>query len=189
MRFVTAILLSSLAVAGNAVPFTFEYTGTIDASGITGISIGNPVTVTVTADNGGTGISNQTWRLVNIKSARLVAGAYTANYLAAFTSSESSGIVFATAESGVLVEAFFTGAGSNSANFDGEGDGASLTGSTIFASDMMMTATFSPALNQLPNWAEMPTLAPPSIPEPSTVLALVIGLAGMLGARLRPRGG
>lgn len=167
-----------------AIPFQFTYRGTTDLTLIPGTNAGDPVVITVLADNGGSSVLSQSWNYDDLLYATLATGTYQATYGAPLISNLDPS--FRTDASGTLNRVEFLGGviGVNSDNFGTGGDILLLDdliidyhGNPAFLSD----ALSSP--DRLRFWTG-PTAAP--IPEPATFGLLSLGLlAGAAVARRR----
>ena len=174
------VLAALLIVPGPAlaVPLQFVYTDTIDSivGSFPSISVGDTITLTVVADNGGSTAASQQWLVGDIVSASLsvAGGAYSASYTP--PGACPGDICFETDASGDLTTAIY------------EDDVQPFFGTDSFGSDgnLLLRAnvfrdSFGAGLGDyggqdLGNWA--------IVPEPSTALLMSLGLFAM-GARKR----
>lgn len=67
-RFVTALALGAALGAAQAAPVSFQYTDSVSTSSIAGVNVGDVARITVTLDNGGSGLVAQTWTAAQLVS-------------------------------------------------------------------------------------------------------------------------
>jgi len=115
-------LIALMSGRANAVPIMLEYSGEVSLTNISGVNVGDPIIFKVFADNGGSGLTSQTWLVTDIASASFTAGGYAAAFSGPVDSFISFGS-FATDASGQL----------NHLRFGAWGDGLDTTGSTLLS--------------------------------------------------------
>ncbi len=181
--FISLLFCGAFASTAMAIPFKFTFSSTVDTfSGIPGVSVGNPLTLVVIADNGGSDAISQTWGPADVLSANLAVGTYLASYdplpnLAIFVTDASGSFSFFNSTN------FVDSSGTNTDSIPQVGNPAFLPGMLI-ASDSNI-AFFSPFANFEPSWTLMLAQPPPTIPEPGTLVLFGVGLAFCTIARRR----
>ena len=176
-----AAAVAALSIsAAQASPFHFTYTGTIASASTPGVSAGDIFTLTVTADNGGTSLANQTWDYSSLQGLTIHTGSYIGTYSKAW---ESSG-GFATDASGNLDFVSFFGTSDESNNSDNFG---SWTGDYVYGDGSFVD--FFGRYNQVAagfydpaNWSV--SAASGAVPEAAS-WALMLGGFGLVGGAMR----
>jgi MYXO-CTERM domain-containing protein len=161
----------SLTASATADQFLFEWSGTLNYATIPGTNVGDPVFVSVIADNGGNNIFNQVWDAANhFVSATYTTGTYsiTAVQPAFFSTG------FITDGAGNIIAADF-------ADFDPTGNFDTFGSGGIVGSDGMIDSQgrldlFNSFINS-PDWTVRPVPAPAA--------AGLMGLAGLVATRRR----
>lgn len=70
-RFLQTSLILAISItlsSTQAAVFSFQYTDTISSASMVGLSVGDPIKITVSLDNGGITKTSQTWTAANLKS-------------------------------------------------------------------------------------------------------------------------
>ena len=95
-----ALLVTGVAMSGTcfAEAVQFDFQTILTNSSVTGASVGDTVTWSVYADNGGTDLLSETWRWSDITSGQITAGSYEAYFVA----QNLSAVVFMTDAAGAL---------------------------------------------------------------------------------------
>lgn len=166
-----ALLLCALQV--QAIPVELVHTTTVSSSDISGVAIGDTVTLTLFAENGGDSVNSQTWRIGDIISGSLKAGSYWQSYIDGWFSG-STPISFVTDVSGALTTADFFGTTFSANHQDPLGVGPRVN---LYNSDFQdflgNQASFNLFLQNPSAWTVAKSV---QVPEPSTILLLVIGV-------------
>ena len=181
-RVLTALVGCLLLSAGpaHAIPIEFTFTDTLQSSTIPGVLDGDTVTVTIIADNGNATLISQQWFQADVLSATVTAGGYSGTFAAPYLFFDP---LFRTDASGVLDLTLF---------FDTDnGNTDNLGGSAQFLDDAIMTtaggggvALFVNVRSSQPgSWVA----APASVPEPSTLWLLGLGLPALVRSHRRRR--
>lgn len=182
MSKIHLVLLACAVIASPASAGLVSFTWTshvdnvIPPTPIPGVSEGDPVTVTVTADNGGTSLNSQQWLLDDLVSAHVSVGSYSADYITAFIPVGAQP-VFETNNVGQLTSVLFVGTGPSSQNTDSlaGAQGVRLLNTSIQASNggtaFFVDRFVGPDPNDLVGWNRTPGI----VPEPAT-LALLFGV-------------
>ena len=172
------VLAASLIAPSNsmATPVEFVFTTTISGTpAIPGVSAGDAVTLTVTADNGSNTLVSQIWELTDVGAGIALVGTV---YGAIYFGPHSSNTKFETNSGGELVFAFF-------ADIDGNNEDVNGTTALVgFFNNAMRDgvgniAFFSPESNTESAWTAT------IVPEPSTLSLSAVGLLGLAAARRR----
>ena len=189
------VALMVMATSASAVPFSYRFDAT--ATNATGLpaGAGDPVSITVTLDNGGADIVNQTWTAADLLSVvfDINNGAATVSFFSPF----DGGLVadtgsFATDGAGNLtsvmqdwrdlsVVADFVASFPSDPEFNWVING----GNPVLASDTLeLRLEAVDGITNPANWALVTEAVPMSLP--STLLLLLVGLGGVILLR---RGG
>lgn len=188
-----ALLCALVASPVSAALVSFSWTSQVDnsiAPTIPGVAAGDPVTVEVLADNGGSTLTSQQWFINDVLSATVTIGS---SYSATFINSTSipndfippgSQSVFQTDGTGTLIAARFQGTGPMAIT-DTLGTGtARLYNTQISATndtDAYFTERFYIGQTVFEGWDENPTL----IPEPSSICLALLGVVTLVRRRSR----
>jgi hypothetical protein len=199
--FVLAFLLMSPFTV-RADPFTFVWSDTLDSGGIlpAGVSEGDPVTFSITVDNGGSTAASQTWTSANFVSAAINVnnGTYTGQdftITAATGSFETDGLSDITSVPSSWVSSPGSGTdslGTTNLNWFINGQNAFWTGigqpPYVFFASLVSDNSLPLSWTLLPGSIDGDGMA--STPEPSAFVLAVFGLVGLtLGRRPRRRRG
>jgi uncharacterized protein (TIGR03382 family) len=185
--YLLALLCALAASPVSAALVSFSWTSEVDGSippTIPGVSVGEEVTVVVTADNGNSTLASQQWFINHVLSATVTIGS---SYSATFINSTSipndfippgAQSVFQTDGSSTLIAARFQGTGPMAITdtFDTSGTGTGrLYNNSITASndtDATFVEHFYIGQTVFEGWDTTPDI----VPEPS---ALCLALAGV----------
>ena len=179
-----AAVLTAAGMAAQAMPVQFTYTSTVFSSDIAGVAVGDTVTVTVLADNGGTSLNSQDWATSTLISGSLQAGSYTQNYVDGWYSAPSW-IAFRTDGSGTLITTDFVGTTYSPNHTDSFGTGPFVyLYNGAFLDYYGNIARMNDGLQVTANWT---VSAVTPIPEPSTLALVALGL-GLITLVRRQRG-
>ena len=167
-----AAALALGTAAAQAAPVQFTYTSTVTSSAISGVSVGDAVTIQLLADNGANSLASQTWTIGDLISGSLSAGSYSQSYVDGWFSSPSW-VAFQTNAAGALTLSDFFGTTYSPNHVDSFGTGPSVYLYNGAFQDHSNNMAFQfHSLVTLSQW----TVHTPAIPEPSTYAMLAIGL-------------
>lgn len=167
------------AMQANATIYDFTYTDAIESASTPGIVVGDTFTVHLFADNGGSTAVSQTWTNSDALGFTINAGSYFATY-----STPYPGLSLTTDAFGKVSAVTFWGTDEYSVNTDNFG---AWTGDYVFGD-----ASFNDSLgngntivaNTFNNAGQWTVAAvSQSVPEPTTMLLLGLGLIGLAGVR------
>jgi hypothetical protein len=191
--YLLALLCALVASPVSAALVSFAWNSEVDGSiapTIPGVSVGDPVTVEVIADNGNSSLISQEWFINDVLSATVTIGS---SYSATFINSTSvtndfippgSQSVFETNGAGALIAARFQGTGPMTVT-DTLGTGtARLYNTSISATndtDAYFTERFYIGQTVFEGWDNTPTL----VPEPTSLCLAMIGAASLLRRKAR----
>jgi hypothetical protein len=194
--YLLALLCALVASPVSASLVSFSWNSTVDGSiapTIPGVSVGDPVTVEVIADNGSNTLATQQWFINDVLSATVTIGS---SYSATFINSTSipndfippgSQSVFQTDGTGTLIAARFQGTGpmpiTDTFDLSGTGTGRLYNNSITASNDTDATFVEHFYIGQtvFEGWDEDPTL----IPEPSSICLALLGVASFVRRRSR----
>lgn len=170
--------------AAQADPVKFTYTSTITSSGISGVSVGDTVTISLLADNGGSGLSSQSWTISNLISGSLSAGTYSQSYTDGWYSAPSW-TAFSTDATGALTLSDFYGTTYSANHHDSFGVGPQIyLYNGGFLDFFGNYAGQADSLSVLGHWSVEP-VQPSSVPEPASLALFGAGIAGLMMRRRR----
>ena len=177
-----------------AIPVQFTYTSTTISHPVTGslpnipgVSLGDVVTLTLLADNGGSGLNSQSWTIGNLISGSLSVGSYWQSYTDGWFESPSW-VPFTTDAFGNLTKSVFSGTDPFGSPNHQDTFGSGLLG---FPLDIVLyngtiqaygggQAYYGP-LDSLDRWT-VSQVSP--VPEPETYAMMLFGL-GLVVFHLR----
>lgn len=195
-RLAPLALLALAAPAAHASPFSFIYNDTVfDATGVSGITAGDAVKITLTLDNGGSSANSQTWTSSHLTSLKFDFdnGTLVTTFTSPFDGGLDSGTGdFVTDGSGALTSIFTLWLDSNiTADFttndpnltNGAWQLGGDSGDAAYFNDVgTITLTGQGSIATASNW----TLdAPGGVPAPATPWLVLAGLAAWRGTRGR----
>jgi hypothetical protein len=193
--YLLALLCALVASPVSAALVSFSWNSTVDGSiapTIPNVSVGDPVTVEVIADNGNNTLATQQWFINDVLSATVTIGA---SYSATFINSTSipndfippgSQSVFQTDGTGTLIAARFQGTGpmtiTDTLDPSGTGIGRlyNISISASDDSDAYFTERFYIGQTVFEGWDDTPTI----VPEPGS-LCLAMIAASLLRRKAR----
>lgn len=181
--FACALTIAPLLTSvSHAIPIEFTYTSSVTSSSIAGVSAGDAVTITLLADNGGSGLASQSWSIGNIISGSLSAGSYFQSYVDGWYSAAAF-VPFATDSLGTLISANFYGTNYSANHVDSFGTGSPIyLYNGAFQAHTGGLAYQANSLSNLPNWS---IAAAAQVPEPATTA--LFGLGALALGFLRQR--
>ncbi|GAB6141279.1 hypothetical protein JCM14076_20080 [Methylosoma difficile] len=189
-----ALTLMMLTATAHAAPVSFQYKDTIALVNIAGLNTGDNAKITVTLDNGGTSLLNQTWTAADLLSVKFDFnnGFLSTTYLAPFGGDGVDAIDgdFTTDASGILSSVLTTWIDYNPGT-DYSGNGSSPDSWFLYGNNSVYyqgsgehvdLANVS-AMSDAANWQIVPT----ATPIPAGIWLLLSGFATLkaLGGKRR----
>lgn len=192
--YLVALICALVASPVSAALVSFSWNSVVDdninSPSIPGVSVGDPVTVEVIADNGNSSLASQQWSINDVLSATVTIGS---SYSATFINSTSipndfippgAQSVFQTDGTGTLIAARFQGTGPMTIT-DTFGTGtARLYNTHISATDdgeAYFTERFYIGQTVFEGWDNTPTL----VPEPNSICLALMGCVMLLRRKVR----
>lgn len=181
-----ALLLAAFALnmgSALAAPVEFTFTSSIASSAIPGVAVGDTLTLTLLADNGGSSLASQTWTIGNLISGHLSVGSYSQSYTDGWFSAPGF-VAFATDAAGSLTTTNFYGTTYSANHVDsfGSGPGVYLYSNAI----QDHSSRLAYEITNLPTTSAWTVAMAPAVPEPETYAMLLAGV-GLMGAIARRR--
>jgi hypothetical protein len=188
--YLLALLCALVASPVSAVLVSFSWNSTVDGSiapTIPGVSVGDPVTVEVIADNLNNTLVSQQWLIEQVKTATITIGSYSATFLNdssvlndfLVAGAPSTVPAFVTNGAGVLTAARFNGTNQLTIT-DTLGTGsARLYNTQITATndtDAYFTERFYIGQTVFEGWDDTPTI----VPEPGSLCLALAGVVSLL---------
>ena len=178
------VIIAAVAFAHGswAATVIFEWQSISENSTLPGLNNGDPITINVFADNGGSSLLSQTWNNADISFATLTAGSYQATY---FPPTNFGDPVFETDAAGNASSSRLVFAGPlNPSNFDTQGGSAQVP---FLARNIAGTSLANTIAWEFPagdtfdetNWTVS------AVPVPAAVWLFGSGLAGLAGMARR----
>jgi hypothetical protein len=185
LRATSVAALLCVSGTAQADPYKFIFNGVISWAETPGISVGDMLTLTVFADNGGNSMINQVWDLSDLKGFTIKAGTYSASYSTVYEKPLTGN--FVTDATGKLVSLEFQGTSETSSNTDNFG---SWVGDSVLFDGMFEDTKFNinrVAGNQWGPASAWTVQSAAGVPEPAA-WGMMIGGFGLAGMALRRRG-